>query len=216
MGDARDGEEHGGRNGGVRAVDLDGISLVVLAVLQSVRTLGVRDRAGAFRFLLDKGGPEFFPGVERLAWQDRRRADRVEITFRASKADQKHLGAVVSRVGEPLRILLHLLDMYPELESQVPLMQGAGEQGWKVVSRSEVTRALRLLVSSLGMNPEEFALHSGRIGGATQLARMGATEIQIQRAGRWKSSAFMVWGRGGQVCVAGTRKHRRIGSRSRA
>ena len=148
-------------------------------------------------FCLTRGDLSFFLGVERLAWQDRRRADRVEITFRASKADQKRLGAVVSRVGEPLRILLDLLDMYPELDSQAPLMQGAGEQGWKVVSRSEATRALRLLVSSLGMDPEEFALHSGRIGGATQLARMGATEIQIQRAGRWKSSAFMVYVRAG-------------------
>jgi len=76
-------------------------------------------------------------------------------------------------------------------------MQGAGEHGWKVVSRSEATGALRLLVGSLGMIPEEFALHSGRIGGATQLARRGATQIQIQRAGRWKSSAFMVYVRAG-------------------
>ncbi|CAN0428474.1 unnamed protein product, partial [Scytosiphon promiscuus] len=31
--------------------------------------------------------------------------------------------------------------------------------------------------------------------GATHLASQGASEIQIQRAGRWKSSAFMVYGK---------------------
>ena len=76
-------------------------------------------------FCSKRGDLSFFLGVERLAWQDRRGADRVEITFRASKAGQKRLGAVVSRVDEPLRILLDILDLYPELESQALLMQGA-------------------------------------------------------------------------------------------
>ena len=76
-------------------------------------------------------------------------------------------------------------------------MQWQGPLGGKVVSRSEATRALRLLVTSVGRNPEEFALHSGRIRGATHLASQGASEIQIQRAGRWKSSAFMVYVRAG-------------------
>ena len=41
--------------------------------------------------------------------------------------------------------------------------------------------------------PEKFALHSGRIGGATRLAAMGASSRVIQREGRWSSSAFMVY-----------------------
>ncbi|CAM9899729.1 unnamed protein product, partial [Choristocarpus tenellus] len=40
---------------------------------------------------------------------------------------------------------------------------------------------------------EEYALHSGRIGGATRLASMGVSELVIQRRGRWKSKAFMVY-----------------------
>ena len=43
------------------------------------------------------------------------------------------------------------------------------------------------------MVPEEFALHSGRIGGATRLAEKGASALVIQREGRWKSDAFMVY-----------------------
>ena len=41
----------------------------------------------------------------------------------------------------------------------------------------------------------QFALHSGRIAGATQLAAQGLSELQIQRAGRWKSRAFMTYER---------------------
>ena len=33
-------------------------------------------------------------------------------------------------------------------------------------------------------DPFQYALHSGRIGGATQPAAQGATVVQTQRAGR--------------------------------
>ena len=53
------------------------------------------------------------------------------------------------------------------------------------------------MVSSMVRGPMTYALHSGRIGGATQLAAQGASDIQIQRAGRWKSLAFMGYVRAG-------------------
>ena len=65
--------------------------------------------------------------------------------------------------------------------------------GWNVLSRSEAVAALRLMVGSSGRDPMQFALHSGRIGGATQLAAQGLSGLQIQRAGRWKSRAFMTY-----------------------
>ena len=43
----------------------------------------------------------------------------------------------------------------------------------------------------MNLIPEEFALHSGRIGGATKLAAGGASDTVIQREGRWASNAFM-------------------------
>ena len=65
---------------------------------------------------------------------------------------------------------------------------------WKVFARSEAVAALRLMISSSGKNPMQFALHSGRIGGGgTQLAAQGLSDLQIQRAGRWKSRAFMTY-----------------------
>ena len=63
----------------------------------------------------------------------------------------------------------------------------------KVITRTEVVVALRMMVASAGKNPARFALHSGRIGGATKLAAQGISELQVQRAGRWKSRAFMVY-----------------------
>ena len=41
------------------------------------------------------------------------------------------------------------------------------------------------------LRPEEFALHSGRIGEATRLAEIEKPPWVIQREGRWASQAFM-------------------------
>ena len=65
--------------------------------------------------------------------------------------------------------------------------------GSKVITRIEAVVALRMMAASAGKNPAQFALHSGRIEGATKLAAQGMSELQIQRAGRWKSRAFMVY-----------------------
>lgn len=52
-------------------------------------------------------------------------------------------------------------------------------------------RALRELVSETGGNPEEYALHSMRIRGATALAAGGSvSERVIQREGSWKSDSY--------------------------
>lgn len=47
-----------------------------------------------------------------------------------------------------------------------------------------------------GLVPTEFALHSGRIGGATRLAAMGVPEAVIQKEGRWASDSYKTYVRG--------------------
>ena len=96
-----------------------------------------------------------------------------------------------------LEILLDLLDLYPTLDGAAPLMQMYSVAGWRVINRREATHALRMIVGGVGRDPLQYALHTGRIGRATQLAAQGATNVQIQRAGRWKSLAFMVYVRAG-------------------
>ena len=94
------------------------------------------------------------------------------------------MGAIVTRTGvtegnekarneksyRALETFLDLLDFYPELSGSTPLMQTRTANGWKVITRTVATKALRRMVSSLGRDPMQYALHSGRIGGATQLA----------------------------------------------
>ena len=46
-------------------------------------------------------------------------------------------------------------------------------------------------MGSSGRDPAKYALHSERIGGATQLAAQGILELKIQRAVKWKSRASM-------------------------
>ena len=90
--------------------------------------------------------------------------------------------------------------------SDLPLMAYRSHGGWKVWTRGQATYYLRRRLSVVAMVrenregggkarlvPEEFALHSGRIGGATRLAAMGASSRVIQREGRWSSSALMVY-----------------------
>ena len=152
-----------------------------------------------------------FSGAFQLAWEKRRSADRVEVTFRASQSDSKRLGSIATRTRVTkgkgrfwdvkshgaLEILLDLLDIHPELNRSASLMQTRTGTGWKVITRTVATKALRRMLSSLGGDPAQYALHSRRIGGATQLAAQDVSDIQIQRAGRWKSLAFMAYVRAG-------------------
>lgn len=48
-------------------------------------------------FCLRRENLSFFAGLRKLAWDDKHRADRVEVRFRASKADNKRLGAIITR-----------------------------------------------------------------------------------------------------------------------
>ena len=57
-------------------------------------------------------------------------------------------------------------------------------------------RALREIVVQSGRNPDEFALHSLRIGGASVLTAGGdVPERMIQHEGRWESDTYNVYTR---------------------
>ena len=116
------------------------------------------------------GDITFCNGPTRLFGPDRMRADRVEVLFRASKADQKRVGATItrSRVGSSnteqwggnlgaVEILLNLFDSHSDLGERWLRMQADYEGRWQVISRSKVTRALRVLVGSLRNDPQQFS-----------------------------------------------------------
>ena len=62
------------------------------------------------------------------------------------------------------------------------------------------------------IQPEEFELHSGRIGRATALTVNGVETMMIQNEERWSSDAFMICARANmedsQCLSEGWRRHR--------
>ena len=84
------------------------------------------------------------------------------------------------------------------------LMAYRSGAGWRVWTRGQAIHCLRNGLEKVGekcrsqgkgtvaeLRPEEFALHSGRMRGATRLAEMGAPSWVIQREARWASQPFM-------------------------
>lgn len=51
--------------------------------------------------------------------------------------------------------------------------------------KDQATRALWQVLSLAGLLPEEYALRSLKIGGATHLAAAGASPDVLRREGRW-------------------------------
>lgn len=146
---------------------------------------------------LRRGDVAFFRSSEQLAPGQWSLADRVEVRFRSAKGDQLRKGAVVTRArtgppravslgGGAVDVMVELLSCYPSLPPHAPLVAfDVGQEAWSMWSKHQATRALRQVVSLAGLPPEEFALHSLRIGGATYLAAGGASPDVLRREGRW-------------------------------
>ena len=147
-------------------------------------------------FCLTRSCLTFFRGELRVPFEDRASADAVQVRFVASKTDQKRAGCTITRTrlasaGEAgagavgaFGALLQLLALHPSLPGGSPLTARLSPLGWKPYTRTDAIAALRLMIGRSGRDPAQYALHSGRIGGATQLAAQGVPELQIQRAGR--------------------------------
>eukprot|EP00904_Undaria_pinnatifida_P011237 jgi/Undpi1/7243/HiC_scaffold_22.g09716.m1 len=147
------------------------------------------------------------PGVCEYTWGSDTCPRRLcsMVRFRASKSDQKREGCTITRtraagvaldagrLAGAFEALQELRNVHPQLPGEAPLTVRRTPSGWNVLTRTEAVATLRLMVGSSGRDPAQYALHSGRIGGATQLAGQGIPELQIQRAGRWKSRAFMTY-----------------------
>ena len=83
--------------------------------------------------------------------------------------------------------MLELISIHERLGPREPLATYGTKDGWEVWTRQQVMRALRVLV------PGEYALHSGSIGEATRLVALSLQAWAIQREGRWKRDAFMMY-----------------------
>lgn len=91
----------------------------------------------------------------------------------------------VKRVEEALRL-------GPNKDGDAALLQNSKGNP---LSYSAVMTKLRWCVKKMGHNMEEgmFGTHSFRIGGATDLARMGLPGSVIQARGRWTSLTYLIY-----------------------
>lgn len=58
----------------------------------------------------------------------------------------------------------------------------------KSISYPAAYKAFKNLFAFAGLDPSKFALHSPRVGGATDAFNAGVPAYVIDRQGRWKSS----------------------------
>ena len=62
-------------------------------------------------------------------------------------------------------------------------------------STGDITSAVRSLCAAAGLDPLLYSSHSLRIGGATDLAMSGGTEVECRMAGRWHSDVWAIYAR---------------------
>jgi hypothetical protein len=131
-------------------------------------------------------------GEIRLRWEQRHLADRAKVNFVGSKGDTSRIGACLVYAGEALAALIALLEVHPNLPPTAALATYIRADGTAaIVTRERALVKLREMLRRLGIDsPSQFALHSGRVGGATQLYTKGATDREIQVAGRWSKNSF--------------------------
>ena len=63
----------------------------------------------------------------------------------------------------------------------------------RVLSRDRFVAQVRQAIGALGLNSQNYAGHSFRIGAATTAAECGLEDSVIKALGRWESSAFQVY-----------------------
>ena len=159
---------------------------------------------------LTRGDVAFYADGTQLEYLRWRQADKVEVRFTGHKGDQEQVGSVRVRTrtevrgskssfrvdGGAVALMLELMSCFPGLPDHAPLSSYRCGKSVRVVRYGRALRAIKELVAKSGRNPDEFALHSLRIGGATTLAAGGdISERVIQREGRWRSDAYKAYTR---------------------
>ena len=87
--------------------------------------------------------------------------------------------------GGAVALMLELMSYCPSLPDHAPLSSYRCGNSVRVARYSRAFRSIKELVAKFRRNPDEFALHSLRIGGVTTLAAGGdISEQMIQREGR--------------------------------
>jgi hypothetical protein len=98
---------------------------------------------------------------------------------------------IPQNLEKPLLCPVRALENFMQLRGhESPITPLFSFIGGLPVSRQFFTQQLQLSLSYCGLDSKLYQAHSFRIGAATAAAQSGATDIQIQHMGRWRSTAF--------------------------
>ncbi|KAE9031060.1 hypothetical protein PR002_g9735 [Phytophthora rubi] len=128
-------------------------------------------------------------------------AASAEIIYRSHKGDQRRQGTTVRhyRSGQRLPCPVEAAEACLRVRHQ---WQAAGKQlgiylssvsSATAIRKSEVSIFLKEAAKRLQLNPDDYATHSIRIGGACALLAAGKSELVIRLMGRWASWCFTVY-----------------------
>ena len=137
-------------------------------------------------------------------------ADNVEARLKGYKGDQEQIGSVPVRTrnevcesrppfsadGSAVALMSALMPCFPGFPDHAPLSSCRCGKAVRVVRYGRALRAVKEVVTRSGRNPDEFALHSLNIRGATTLAAgEDRSEDAVQREGGWRSDAYKAYTR---------------------
>ena len=83
----------------------------------------------------------------------------------------------------PFEVLVELFDVHTQRSGEAPLTVPGTACGCNVFPGTEMTTRCGLMVECSYRDPMQYKRHPGRIGGSTQFAAQGTSELHIQRAG---------------------------------
>ena len=165
---------------------------VFMSDLISVGTIGryasrrLRYSVHSVRCLV-RGDVAFYADSTQLEFMRWRQADKAEVRFKGHKGDQEQIGSVRVRTRHEVRgskssfrvdgitvaLMMDFMSCIPDLSDHAPLSPYRCGKSVKVVRYGRALEAIKELEAKSGHNPDDFALHSLRVGGATSLAAGG-------------------------------------------
>ena len=96
--------------------------------------------------------------------------------------------------GGTIALMVALMSCHVALPEHAPLSSYRSGQQVRAWGYGQALKAPREVVCKSGCKPQEYVLHSLRIGSASTLADGGdVSERVIQREGKWKSDAYNVY-----------------------
>ena len=117
-----------------------------------------------------------------------RKTSQFQLSFRTFKHSVAKSSVTVN--SQPIHCPVKALELYCASRPRKATFLFCQQNGQPIPRLQFVTMLQRLVIAA-NKDPQFFTSHSLRIGGATYAAQLGMSALQIQRLGRWRSTAFL-------------------------